>query len=252
VAIGLNAGSLTQGANAVAVGSGAGRTGQGAASVAIGLNAGATAQGAGAIAIGSGAGFDTQGANAIAIGNAAGATGQAAGSIVLNASGSALNGAAAGFYVNPVRTFAAGAGANVLSVASNEIVINSNKTFVIPHPLRNNAWLVHATLEGPESGIYYRGEAQLGENCEVDVEIPRYATAIGREFTVTVTSKGRDLQRLGVSDVKGGRFTIYGEIANSSVNWTVIGKRDDIEVEVGTDRCVVAGDGPYKYIRRKI
>jgi len=33
-----------------------------------------------------------------------------------------------------------------------------SKTFVREHPLNKDKYLVHACLEGPEAGVYYRGE----------------------------------------------------------------------------------------------
>jgi collagen type VII alpha len=87
VAMGANAGLITQGNNTVAIGVSAGNNGQGANAVALGIGAGTVGQGA----------------NSIAIGNLAGEVLQTAGSICLNASGFPLNPSTAGFYVNPVR-----------------------------------------------------------------------------------------------------------------------------------------------------
>jgi len=119
IALGENAGSITQGNNATAVGWLAGYNNQGTAAVAfgreageinqgqyavaVGPGAGYTGQGADAIAIGNNAGATSQGASAVAIGSLAGQTSQSANSIVINASGVALDGAAAGFYVAPIR-----------------------------------------------------------------------------------------------------------------------------------------------------
>ena len=127
IALGENAGSITQGNNATAVGWLAGYNNQGTAAVAfgresgeinqgqyavaVGPGAGYTGQGADAIAIGYNAGLTSQGASAVAIGSLAGQTSQPANTIILNASGSAVNGVAAqtnSFYVNPIRTTANG------------------------------------------------------------------------------------------------------------------------------------------------
>ena len=108
IALGENAGSITQGNNATAVGWLAGYNNQGTAAVAVGRESGEINQGQYAVAVGPGAGYTGQGANAVAIGYGAGETNQTAGSIVVNASGVALNGAAAGFYVDPIRSTANG------------------------------------------------------------------------------------------------------------------------------------------------
>ena len=107
VAIGANAGNVTQGYSAVAVGANAGETSQGNSAVAIGEYTGTTNQGDYAVAVGRGAGYTAQGINAVAIGRLAGQTSQAANTIILNATGSAVNGVSAqtnSFYVAPIRT----------------------------------------------------------------------------------------------------------------------------------------------------
>ena len=111
VAVGANAGYITQGPQAVAIGFDAGNGLQGAVAVAIGSNAGRVSQGADAVALGFGAGEFSQGLQAVAIGAYAGGTSQPANTIILNASGSAVNGVAAqtnSFYVAPIRTTANG------------------------------------------------------------------------------------------------------------------------------------------------
>jgi len=72
-------------------------------SLAIGNDAGLISQGDGAIAFGAGAGYDNQGDNAVAIGYGAGYTNQPANSIIINASNLSLDGTNAGLYIDPVR-----------------------------------------------------------------------------------------------------------------------------------------------------
>jgi hypothetical protein len=146
IALGANAGSITQGNNATAVGWLAGYNNQGTAAVAfgresgeinqgqyavaVGPGAGYTGQGADAIAIGYNAGATSQGASAVAIGSLAGQTSQSANSIVINASGVALNGAAAGFYVNPVRSTTSAARPVVYDTATKELFYTSTLEFI--------------------------------------------------------------------------------------------------------------------------
>jgi len=142
IALGFEAGRITQGIEAIAIGKWAGETNQGLRGIAIGFQAGWNNQQERGIAIGSGAGVNNQGAyaiaigqdtsninsgaNSIAIGQGAGGTGQGeksiaigflagvgtsatfANSIILNASGSPVSSLAAGFYVSPIRTAANG------------------------------------------------------------------------------------------------------------------------------------------------
>ena len=104
IALGLDAGSASQGPGAVAIGWEAGRNSQMSGAVAIGTQAGETSQDTGAVAIGLNAGQNSQGSQAIAIGVNAGLTSQAANSIVINASGATLNNTTTNtFVVKPVR-----------------------------------------------------------------------------------------------------------------------------------------------------
>jgi len=111
VAIGANAGYIAQGGSSVAIGFVAGNGLQGNTAVAIGASAGYANQGADAVALGFGAGEMSQGLQAVAIGAYAGSAFQPANTIILNASGSAVDGVAAqtnSFYVAPIRTTANG------------------------------------------------------------------------------------------------------------------------------------------------
>jgi hypothetical protein len=108
VAVGGEAGSVTQGSYAVALGRQAGFQNQGVAGVAMGIQAGYQNQGTGAVAIGVKAGYSGQGRNAIAIGTGAGTVNQADNSIILNASDVGVTGPgqSGAFYVSPVRNAA--------------------------------------------------------------------------------------------------------------------------------------------------
>jgi hypothetical protein len=108
VAVGGEAGSVTQGSYAVALGRQAGFQNQGVAGIAMGIQAGYQNQGAGAVAIGVKAGYSGQGRNAIAIGTGAGTVNQADNSIILNASDVGVTGPgqSGAFYVSPVRNAA--------------------------------------------------------------------------------------------------------------------------------------------------
>ena len=104
VAFGEYAGTIAQGAYAVAILGGYDT--QGADAIAIGQAAGSQQQGTRAVAIGRTAGQNNQGDYAISIGWSAGTNNQPARTIILNGSGSAVNGIAAqtdSFYVAPVR-----------------------------------------------------------------------------------------------------------------------------------------------------
>jgi len=254
VALGSGAGQTSQATQAIAIGWKAGGSTQGTTAVAIGVSAGQTAQGAGAVAIGVSAGAASQGANAIAIGNLAGQTSQFAGSICLNASGVAVAPTQAGFYVSTVRTQAIAANTLTLGVSNGEICINSSKTFVIDHPLKPEThYLVHACLEGPEAGVYYRGQVTIpaGE-VAAEVALPDYAVKLLKDASVQVTAIDH-FEAVAVSpvDVATGTFAVKLKGAHpveTKFYWHVTGKREEVAVEVekaGSKKC---GDGPYTYL----
>jgi hypothetical protein len=129
-----------------------------------------------------------------------------------------------------------------------EIVQNTSKTFIIPHPLDESKYLVHACLEGPEAGVYYRGQHVIPPSSEsVVVDLPEYVRAFN-SFTVQVTKVVRgaaDLSLYGVSDVFDGKFKIYG--SPGKYNYTVNAKRLDVEVEPSVSGKQVKSQGPYTW-----
>jgi hypothetical protein len=262
ISIGTNAGGNNQTDNCIAIGNNAGFGLQGGSCVAIGSNAGAGTQSTGCIAIGSFAGNVGQGANAIAIGNQASPSFQTAGSICINASGLPLNVAGpAGLYISPIASVASGS-LNTLCYDSGslQVVVDTTKTFVIDHPTDSQRYLVHACLEGPESSVFYRGLARIPSNLDcVEVILPNYTKTIAKEFTVQITPVGeRVYTNFSTSKVEDGKFTVYisreaqpSSEAPMEFFWTVIGKREEVEVEPLKSEYVKRGDGPYSYLTKK-
>jgi hypothetical protein len=86
VAIGYEAGNLSQGSNSIAIGHDAGGFSQGASNVAIGYRAGLSNQGDHSISIGDNAGGFSQGLASIAIGDKAGSSNQGASNVAIGIS----------------------------------------------------------------------------------------------------------------------------------------------------------------------
>jgi len=201
---------------------------------------------------------DEFGGNAVAIGNSAGVTNQPANTIIINASGLPLNGASGvtgSFYVNPVNTRTTGSAFNVLmyDTINSEIIrsagsSNFDKTFVIDHPIHADKYLVHACLEGPESGVYYRGKGQIVNNLHATIQLPEYVDHLATEFTIQISPvySGKKMETLSAGSVENNSFTVYGE--NCEFYWHVTGKRKDINVEPLKDTTTVKGSGPYKWV----
>jgi len=131
--------------------------------------------------------------------------------------------------------------------ATAAATVNS-KTFVIDHPKDKNKYLVHACLEGPESGVYYRGKGEIENGESVTILLPDYVEALATDFTVQITPifKGKKMEPLYTSEVENNSFTVYGE--NCKFFWLVQGKRDDIVVEPLKKNVDVKGNGPYRWI----
>jgi hypothetical protein len=125
------------------------------------------------------------------------------------------------------------------------------KTFVIDHPSDTSKYLVHACLEGPESGVYYRGEGVITDNHFTTIELPHYVEKLAKNFTVNVTPIYDELCEndinLKCSRVLNNKFNVYGK--NCSFFWFVYGERLSIEVEPYRINLNVKGDGPYTWVQ---
>jgi hypothetical protein len=196
--------------------------------------------------------------NAIAIGASAVAANQAAGSIVLNATGTAITATQTSTYVAPIRNDDTALTAVCYNTTTKELTYatTGTKTFVIDHPTDAEKYLVHACLEGPEAGVYYRGEATIEAGKRVvRVALPAYAAALATDFTVHITPilKGEEeveeaaptyyASRL---DRATGTFTVCGPAGEFF--WQAVGRRAAIEVEPRKDTVEVKGSGPYRWI----
>lgn len=246
--IGANAGTTSQQSYAVAIGQQAGSNLQGSGAIAIGYQAGYTNQSSSAVAIGETAGQSDQGQYAVAIGYQAGKTSQHAGTIVINATGAALNTDGSGrCFIRPVRSLGTNSTQSFLAYDSStsEVTYATAKNFIIDHPQDPSKFLVHACLEGPEAGVYYRGKLYVDHVATVS--LPKYARAF-QDFTVQVTPINTP-SKFMVSEVEDNKFTISLE-EPGWVHWLAIGERCSIDVELDKSSVEIGGDGPYKYIKR--
>jgi len=258
--IGYQAGYNGGGTASVTIGYNSGYSIQANSAISIGYEAGYYNQGTRCIAIGYQAGFTNQdGSGAIAIGYLAGRTNQLTRSIIINATGIDLSSIdIGGLYIAPIRT--GDTSGNLLlyepTIApSGEIVVSSSlsnfdKTFVIEHPTDNNKYLVHACIEGPEAGVYYRGKGTIRNNIMTTITMPEYSSHIATDFTIHISpiyDPNNDTEQLyNVSEVINSSFNVYG--SNGSFYWIVHGKRNSIDIEPNKKDVIVKGDGPYKWI----
>ena len=130
------------------------------------------------------------------------------------------------------------------------------KTFIIDHPVDPARYLVHATLEGPEGSVFYRGSARL-ENGRAEIVLPPYFEALTRADgrTVLLTNvDGHDRLSVQTQDgarITGGRFVVVSDDPTSSqaFDWEVKAVREDtapLQVEPLRTDIDVGGFGPYR------
>lgn len=121
-----------------------------------------------------------------------------------------------------------------LEVRGN-IAASGTKNFMIDHPLEPGKKLVHASIEGPEAAVYYRGESTL-INGQATVNLPEYFEKLTRKEgrTVRLTNvDGFDKLAVKLQDeiqVKDGKFTVYSQNlkSNQKFYWEVKAVRSDI------------------------
>jgi hypothetical protein len=119
------------------------------------------------------------------------------------------------------------------------ISCTGTKAFVIPHPLDDTKDLWHSCLEGPENGVYYRGEV-VTSNGIAEVTLPDYFESLtfpeDRSVQLTqVFETGAVLTMLAASRVVDGKFTVQSSAPVATVAWEVKAVR-----KIGVERLQVA------------
>jgi hypothetical protein len=86
--------------------------------------------------------------------------------------------------------------------------------------------LKHGAIEGPESGVYYRGKL----NGSDEIELPEYWQWLVREDTITVslTPVGQ-YQTLYVKDIKDNKVYIGSDNDYVNCHYVVYGERADVK-----------------------
>jgi hypothetical protein len=165
---------------------------------------------------------------------------------VICAHPSGITSGASGLFIKPVQAGTGTSGSLKYNTGTSEITYDGAKTFVVNHPTNPEKHLVHACLEGPEAGVYYRGIGTI-DGSSTTIELPDYVNHIASEFTVQVTPiYNGTVRTLNASCVSNNSFTVYG--SSGEFYWHVYGKRMSIEVEPYKSSVTVNGDGPYRWI----
>lgn len=115
------------------------------------------------------------------------------------------------------------------SISADEVSARA-KRLVINHPTNTSQNLVHASLDGPEHAVFYRGEGLLVNGTAV-VRLPAYFEDLtdikGR--TVQVTARGTIPFMLSCTDVANAEFSVHSEQLDGQFYWEVKAVRRDIE-----------------------
>jgi hypothetical protein len=108
-------------------------------------------------------------------------------------------------------------------VAVTGLLSATTKSFVIDHPTKSGHKLRHGSLEGPENGVYVRGQTQ--ENV---ILLPDYWAGLVDEdsITVNITPIGRD-QGIYVESWNVSKVVLSGTAINCF--YTVYAERKDVE-----------------------
>ena len=128
------------------------------------------------------------------------------------------------------------------------------KSFIITHPEDSTKYLVHACLEGPESGVYYRGRGTIAaRGTSVAITLPSYVDSLiladpAPSINITPIYNGSAVRTLNVSAYvsRTNTFTVYG--TPGDFDWIFYGTRVAITVAPRKSRVRVKGLGPYKFI----
>jgi len=282
IAIGVSAGRIDQSDNCIAIGSESGNRNQSINSIAIGSVSAYENQGSNSIAIGAASG-STQGNNCIAIGSKSGRQqkdlsvtigtdsggNQGTGCVAIgygSGGGSCNNCVVFGintfgqitqsntFFVKNIKEDSTTPSSGVLcyDISRGEIFQDTGKTFVIDHPVNNDKYLIHACLEGPEAGVYYRGEGRCESLKKVKIFLPKYVKHFSN-FNVFVSptfdseeslKKAEDI-RIIASDVIDNYFIVVSN-CECSFDWIVYATRMNIETEVPSSKKIEK-IGPYTF-----
>ncbi len=106
-------------------------------------------------------------------------------------------------------------------------IVGSSKSFLIKHPTKEGKQLLHACIEGPENGVYYRGKSTSSI-----LEMPDYWIGLVHidSMTVDITAIGPNQDLYVESIADDGEVTI-GSNTEEPLNYfyVIYGERKDID-----------------------
>jgi hypothetical protein len=105
------------------------------------------------------------------------------------------------------------------------------KSFVIKHPSKEGWTLRYGALEGPENGVYIRGEIKTSKK-EVNVELPYYWKDLIDFNTITANITSiNSFQRVFVDNIDEKNITIKTlEETGINIHYMILAQRKDIPI----------------------
>jgi hypothetical protein len=99
----------------------------------------------------------------------------------------------------------------------------TTKSFIIPHPSKENYKLRYACLEGPENSVYVRGRTK--DNV---IELPDYWVDLVHEESITVNLTPIGNKRIWIEEINNNKVYINSEDTIDCF-YTVFAERKDVE-----------------------
>lgn len=132
---------------------------------------------------------------------------------------------------------------------TGDFTVDGTKNFRTPYPLDPSKYLFHACLEGPENGVFYRGEGRTYKGS-AEITLPDYFEALtrpeGRSVQLTeifeddsdAVIASNHFATLMASRVKNGQFSVRASFPIVKFYWEVKAVRADIApLEVVTEKA---------------
>jgi hypothetical protein len=114
-------------------------------------------------------------------------------------------------------------GTAVATMSATGAFTATTKSFDIPHPTKEKMRLRYGSLEGPENGVYVRGNTKNNV-----IELPDYWTGLVDESTITVTltSIGK-FQKVYLEKIEDNKIYIGGRV--KEISYIIFGERKDVD-----------------------
>lgn len=119
---------------------------------------------------------------------------------------------------------------NLPELYINGVIQATAKSFKIPHPIKENMYLIHGCLEGPEHGIYIRGEIKL--NYKKALFLPEYLLSLINDFNIIASHDSFIPFNIKKQSNKVIFKLLIPSFKEVTINYILIGSRNDVEFKM--------------------